>query len=390
MSRPSRVQRKYPAFPLALALAASLCTSAAAAPPEAGRGFSYKNDQGRGLPLSVHVLQVDRKRSDLELVTTLSQNEILGLGPLTQQIRTIRGERGRPLAAINGGFFSERGPYAGDPRGLQILDGELVSAPDGDACFWIDTNSQPRIGIVLSQLKVLWPSGSSTPLGLNEDRRMNGAVLYTPRYGSSTYTSGGRELVLERDGQNPWLPLRAGLTYSALVREIRETGNTRLGREIMVLSLAPHLVGRIQIPAAGSTLRLSIATTPDLKGVQTAMGGGPQLVRAGEVQPIAQSFFDHRSHQRHPRAAIGWNSKYFFLVAVDGRQPGLSMGMSLLELAAYMAKQGCDEALNLDGGGSVEFWLEGNILNSPCYGYERPTANALVLVQTEKEKGQGQ
>ncbi|MBM3838418.1 MAG: phosphodiester glycosidase family protein [Verrucomicrobia bacterium] len=371
----------------ALSLTASLVT-VVAAPAEAGRGYTYKNDQGRNL--SVHVLQVDRKRADLELVTTLSQNQILGLGPLTEQIRTIHPGRGRPLAAINGDFFSERGPYPGDPRGLQIMEGELVSAPDADACFWIDTNKQPRIGVALSQLKVLWPSGSSTPLGLNEDRRLNGAVLYTPRFGSSTYASGGRELVLERDGQSPWLPLRAGLTYSARVREIRETGNTRLSRDIMVISLAPHIAARIQVPAVGSTLRLSMATTPDLKGVQTALGGGPQLVRAGEVQSISQSFFDHRSHQRHPRTAIGWNSKYFFLVAVDGRQPGLSMGMSLPELAAYMARQGCEEALNLDGGGSVEFWLEGNILNSPCYGYERPTANALVLVQTEKEKGQGQ
>jgi hypothetical protein len=342
------------------------------------------------MPLSIHVLQIDRKRSDLELVTTLAQNQILGLGPLTQQIRSIRAERGRPFAAMNGGFFSERGPYAGDPRGLQIMEGELVSAPDGDACFWIDTNNQPRMGVVLSQLKVLWPSGTSTPLGLNEERQRYNTVLYTPRYGSSTPATGSRELVLERDGQSPWLPLRAGLTYSARVREIRETGNTRLSRDIMVISLAPHSAARIQVPPVGSTLKLSMATTPDLNGVQTALGAGPQLVRAGEAQPVAQSFFDQRSHQRHPRAAIGWNSKYLFLVAVDGRQPGLSMGMSLPELAAYMIRQGCDEALNLDGGGSVEFWLEGNILNSPCYGHERHTANALVLVQSEKEKGHGQ
>ena len=55
--------------------------------------------------------------------------------------------------------------------------------------------------------------------------------------------------------------------------------------------------------------------------------------------------------------------------------------MTLQELAAYMIKLGCQTAINLDGGGSATFWVYGNVMNSPCYGYERPMANALVLVQ---------
>ena len=56
--------------------------------------------------------------------------------------------------------------------------------------------------------------------------------------------------------------------------------------------------------------------------------------------------------------------------------------MTLPELASYLVSQGCEEALHLDGGGSVELWLEGKIVNRPCYGHERSTANALVLLQT--------
>jgi exopolysaccharide biosynthesis protein len=55
--------------------------------------------------------------------------------------------------------------------------------------------------------------------------------------------------------------------------------------------------------------------------------------------------------------------------------------MSLPELAAYMLKLGCRQALNLDGGGSSTFWIHGQVMNSPCYGKERPMANALVLVR---------
>jgi len=56
---------------------------------------------------------------------------------------------------------------------------------------------------------------------------------------------------------------------------------------------------------------------------------------------------------RQPRTAIGWNSNFFYIVEVDGRQRGLSVGMTFPELADYMVKLGCDEALNLDGGGST-------------------------------------
>ena len=114
---------------------------------------------------------------------------------------------------------------------------------------------------------------------------------------------------------------------------------------------------------------------------KTAIGGGPELVRGGEPQPARVN----KSNVRHPRSALGWNDKEFFFVTVDGRQPRLSDGMTLPELADFLVKIGCTEAMNLDGGGSAEVWMEGKILNSPCYGHERSTANALVLVEKEAD-----
>ena len=59
--------------------------------------------------------------------------------------------------------------------------------------------------------------------------------------------------------------------------------------------------------------------------------------------------------------------------------------MSFSELAAYMIKLGCEQALNLDGGGSATLWVCGNVMNSPSEGHERPGANALVLVQRKDD-----
>ena len=56
--------------------------------------------------------------------------------------------------------------------------------------------------------------------------------------------------------------------------------------------------------------------------------------------------------------------------------------MKLDELADLLIKDyGVYNALNLDGGGSATLWVLGNVINSPSEGYERPSANALVLVQ---------
>jgi exopolysaccharide biosynthesis protein len=42
---------------------------------------------------------------------------------------------------------------------------------------------------------------------------------------------------------------------------------------------------------------------------------------------------------------------------------------------------GCQEAMNLDGGGSATLWYNGRVQNRPCDGYERPIANALVILK---------
>jgi exopolysaccharide biosynthesis protein len=85
--------------------------------------------------------------------------------------------------------------------------------------------------------------------------------------------------------------------------------------------------------------------------------------------------------ERHPRAAIGWNQNWYFLVEVDGRQRGLSVGMTLDELSSFMMSLGCEEAMNCDGGGSATLWFEGEVRNSPCDRAEREIANSLVIAK---------
>jgi Phosphodiester glycosidase len=233
---------------------------------------------------------------------------------------------------------------------------------------------------VLSRFRAIWTDGTATPFGLNEERPNDGAVLFTSALGASTHTSGGVELVLECATNDLWLPLQSGKSYQARVREVRSDGDTPLRTDSLVLSLGPKLASRLPKPQPGTVLKIVTQTIPDLSGVKTAIGGGPTLVRDGKAMQWSGI------QMRHPRTAIGWNKDFIYLVEVDGRQPDLSIGMTFPELAAYMIKLGCEQAMNLDGGGSATLWVCGNVMNSPSEGQERPGANALVVVQKKEPR----
>lgn len=339
---------------------------------DTGDGISVREDSVPSGPWAISIVRFERSRTNLTLMPTLGDGRRLGLGTLTEQIAAVPPELGTPLAAINGDFYrTEQESFSGDPRGLLIARGELLSAPTERDCFWIDTNGAPHIGMVRPAFTVTWPDGSRSPLGLNEEPEGEAAVLFTPAGAVLGRQAGGARLTLQAPTNGPWLPVRAGESLAAVVA----ADNAR--RTNRMTLLLPGLLRRFSQPAApGQTVRLSFDTTPSLRGVTTALGGGPALVRDGKVQPARVA----KANVRHPRSALGWNAEHFFLVTVDGRQPGWSDGMTLSEFANYLHRLGCTEAINLDGGGSTELWLRGSIVNRPCYGYERQTATGLVLV----------
>ncbi len=345
--------------------------------PKAARGMIYFHDSERKVPWSMHVVKISRTRKDLEVHSVMGGGTNQGMTLVSEQIKRIPSEWGRPVAAINGDLYNEHPDYPGDPEGLQIVHGELVSGPSPTrVCCWIDAEGNPHRDDVRSRFAVTWPDGSSTPFGLNQALTNSAAVLYTSALGSSTRTHAGLELVLERDADTPWLPLEIGCTYTARIRSLSETGNSPLTRDTLVLALGADLVKRTPKVGPGEILRVSTETAPLLAGVRTAIGGGPTLVAEGKARGW------DGLNLRHPRTAIGWNNDHLFLVVVDGRQLRVSLGMTFPELADYLVKLGCQEAIALDGGGSTTCWAYGNVMNSPSQGRPRPAANALVVLQT--------
>lgn len=355
-----------------------------------GSGVTHSNDRIAQGPWSIHIAKVDRSRKDLTYFAPLATGKVLGVNRISQQASSVPPELGRAIAGVNGDFYErDSRTYAGDPRGLQILNGELVS-DTSTVCVWFDGENNPHVDEVKGDFKITWPDGTQTAFGLNKQRQPNFAVLYTPTYGPSTRATGGRDLILEKEGDGPWLPLPPGETLRAKIRAVEGSADTPLPPDCMILSLGPILLPKLPVVTAGASLVISTATVPSLKGIKTAIGGGPALVKDGKSQvprspSRGTSHYSERSkYERHPRSAIGWDSDYFYLLTVDGRQPDLSVGMTLAELGEYMAKLGCQEGMNLDGGVSAAMWMDGRIVSDPCQG-ERSVANSIFVIRKPVE-----
>jgi hypothetical protein len=108
------------------------------------------------------------------------------------------------------------------------------------------------------------------------------------------------------------------------------------------------------------------------------IGGQPDILRNGNiVAPHDCGYICNRQ----PRTAVGATANgTILMVVVDGRRAGYSVGLTLVQLAKFMKREGAVRAVNLDGGGSSEMWVKGNIVNRPSDGAERPVTNSLLLL----------
>ena len=122
--------------------------------------------------------------------------------------------------------------------------------------------------------------------------------------------------------------------------------------------------------------------------MQTAVGGGPVLVKDGEIRVTneEEGLFIHGEKDMHPRSAIGYTRDGRIIVlAVQGRTPGVAAGVTLAQEAKILADIGCYEAINLDGGGSSCMLVNGKETIHPSdKGGERPVPAVFLIEGASK------
>lgn len=191
-----------------------------------GSGFSYRHDQVAKVPWSVQIARVSRSRTNFILQTTLAGQDSIGVATVSEQMSRWPRTAGRPMAAVNGDYFARSGTHEGDPEGLHISNGELISAPNGKSCFWVDAQGQPHVGEVKAQFNLKWPDGSTTPLGLNEDAGDLTAVLYTSAVEPASQPRGTLPLAVEAHTNSPSPAVRVGENLRVRLRPGPRSRNT--------------------------------------------------------------------------------------------------------------------------------------------------------------------
>lgn len=103
------------------------------------------------------------------------------------------------------------------------------------------------------------------------------------------------------------------------------------------------------------------------RGAVQILTFGPGLIKSGEIAVDEDDEVD-QAKTSNPRTAIGMISPLHYIIVVSDGRTSESEGLTLYELAQMMAEAGCEEAYNLDGGGSSTLWFNGQVINNPTSG----------------------
>lgn len=169
-----------------------------------------------------------------------------------------------------------------------------------------------------------------------------------------------------------------GVWYGLPARPRGAVGWRNKDREVIFDRVLTHFKG-IDFQIDSQTFN---STSEQWGTMDHIVGGTPLLIQNGEKigDFTSEKTLDTFLTARHARTALGLlpNGNWVFVV-VDGKQPELSLGMSMRELADFMEDLGCIEALNLDGGGSSTFVYEAQVINQPTGDGDANDENVRVL-----------
>ena len=224
--------------------------------------------------------------------------------------------------------------------------------------------------------------------GVNIARENDKIVLYTSHYGASTRTDAeGVEVLVELKQPAGILP--AHVAAEGIIRQVRNNaGDTAIPFDHIVLSavgateaslLGKSVVGE-RVTISQEIAYCDFVTDPVLRqdwtNAYTAMGVDKYILKGGVTQ-VAQDIA-----QRQPMTAIAFNEDYVYFIVVDGRETGVSRGMSNYEIAQFAKTYlSATEAATLDGGGSSTMVVNGEVVNNTTCNFTDCTDSQPILRQ---------
>jgi exopolysaccharide biosynthesis protein len=357
-------------------------------------------------PWRLQVLTIDPRRFRGELDLTVGPD--VERRERTSELAAAAGA----TAGVNGGYFvlDPASGAPGDPAGVAVLDGELLSETvDGRPALVVRDDARRSDVVRLAWHGELRSHGETLALdgvnrvpglirncgGTDDDLPTSSprhdftctdpdeVVLFTPRFAATSPAGAGVEVVLDERGFVTEVRAARGGPIPAGGSTVQATG-----------ALAAEL-GALAVPGRRLHVRTDLVDEDGRRHVlnrsTSIVNGGPELVRDGElhvtaaadgfVRPAEPSFFYGFVHKRNPRTFAGVDADgRLVLVTADGRSTS-SLGLSVLETALVAQGLGLTDALNLDGGGSTTMVVGDQVVNQPSDPTgERPVGDALLVL----------
>ncbi len=382
---------------LVTALASARSDAQVTQPAQISPGVTHSRIVDPTGPWVINVVKVDLRGGRYELRHVRARDSIAGREKTSAMASRQPEGADAVVAAINADFFNTR---TGEVENSQVIGGEWWKGVRGpDSQF-------DAFGIARSQFAV---SAAGKPL---LDRfRFEGTVVYgrtvfplhtvnfRPRAGTEVVT-----LYTERYGVTPRdtvrtateAPLRrvgarGDTTLFVRISPVSKGGGLPIPKGTAVLSALGPRLNTVATFAEGDTVKVILHAvgqiTPTPFAPRVLIGGWPRIVAGGRNvaarAPWDETTISSNAEARHPRSVVGFSrdSTQLILMTVDGRQAA-SVGVTLVELADLVLKQGGWDALNFDGGGSTALVIKGSVANSPSDPTgEREVGNALLVVR---------
>lgn len=309
-------------------------------------------------PITAYFVEADREYYNL--LPALDKD----LVPGRDTVSKIANEHGA-VAAVNASYFA----INGEILGVTKINGQTVGTTYFNrTALGIKPDGAPHIGKISYDGYITLGGATLSVSGVDAECGENGVVIYNKFYGKSTNTDEYVTCYVIKDNKvvsinqgNTEIPQDEGLVVAVHGTSKEAFKNVQIGDEANIFE------------------NFGEEWNYDLH----ILGVGPRLVKDGEISVTAmeEKFPADIRVGRNPRAgfAITRDGNYL-LGVVDGRRPKHSIGASLKEFAQIFLDMGAMDAMNFDGGGSAELFLQGKIINMPSGGGERNIGSALLLM----------
>lgn len=363
-----------------------------------------------------HILTIDPSKYKFQLVK--AHNGVMG-----RETLDMIAKRRNAVAAINAGFFEIAGSEDGRPSGALIIDGQILGISKGIRALAILHDNKFHMEKAIIDLSISVANKIYKPNQTNIISNDKDVILYSHLWGITSLTDYHRKEIL--------------INSNMEVEEVVLHGDNIIPNEGYILSFPKEY--DLSGIDRGQKVKLSLSLDPkptalkEEEAFQNMVTGIPLLVKNGEIPENIDNFKSSAFTLPYARTALGVKDngevvmlvveheashhvknltidearnvlqksgykrsdlenmeyqKVLGLLQMHISSKSTKIGLTLKDLAQYMLKLGCKDAINFDGGGSSTIFYGDKIVNatigdedeSAGQNVVRPISDAIIVL----------